>query len=139
MMNRDTQDKMERLVRFLAEDFDQWVAAAKARAKKEGKELFFTEPPESKYAAERLGVDPASFSRWKSLSNPINETNLLLIAINTQSVEPLRIFGYSAIEDHDLQDVIVNWRVRTPEERQKIKHMAMYGSEGEPRKQEQTA
>jgi Tfp pilus assembly protein PilP len=138
MMNRDTQEKMERLIRFLAEDFDQWVAAAKAKAKKEGKELFFTEPPESKYAAERLGVDPASFSRWKSLSNPINETNLLLIAINTQSVEPLRIFNYRTIDD-DLQDVIVNWRVRTPEERQKIVHMAMYGSEGEPRKLEQTA
>jgi hypothetical protein len=138
-MNRDTQEKMERLIRFLAEDFGQWVAAAKKRAKEQGKELFFTEPPESKYAAERLGVDPASFSRWKSLSNPINETNLLLIAINTQSVEPLRIFEHSAIEDHDLQDVIVNWRARTPEERKKILNIALYGNESEPRKQEQAA
>jgi hypothetical protein len=127
-MNKDTKERMEKLIQWLNADYQEWIEAARARSQKAGTELFFSPPTERDYAVKRLGVDPASFSRWKNLLNPINENNILLIAVNTGSKVPLDIFGYNHL-DSELQDVVINWRKRSPEERKIIVRLAQFGSE----------
>jgi hypothetical protein len=125
-MDQKTYAQMERLVRWFSADYQEWIKAAREKSALEGKELFFTDPSEADYAIQRLGVNPSTFSRWKNLLNPINKDHVLLIAVNTGSIEPLTICEYGTLPD-DLKEIIVHWRQRTPEERKNIKRLATMG------------
>jgi hypothetical protein len=136
-MNQKDENMMRELVQWFSEDYKRWIEEKRATAEREGKELFFTPPTELDYASKRLGVNPASFSRWKNLLNPINEINVLLIAANTGDTRPLEIFGFKSL-DPDLQKVIANWKRRAPDERKAMVRISQFGLEDNPTRLQQT-
>lgn len=137
MKNKEDERKMRELVDWFNQDFQTWVEGKKVEAEQkraqmeaEGKAFFFSPPTERDYAKYRLGVDPASFSRWKSLLNPINDVNLLAIVMNTGSTRPLEIFGLKDLAmDNDLAMVIAGWKSADRGSKKAISRIAKFGVE----------
>jgi hypothetical protein len=77
-------------------------------------------PNDYDFAMNVLGQKPASYSRWVSGDYTPNDMTLLQIAVNTMSIEPLRIFGKESMlgGDPGLAEIVVNFRRLPPVERQ---------------------
>jgi transcriptional regulator with XRE-family HTH domain len=77
--------------------------------------------PKPEDFAYYLGVDRGSYARWMRGSqggSPINNENLLMIAVRLGSKRPFEIFNRTDIlQDDDLVEVITKWRYMLPEDR----------------------
>jgi hypothetical protein len=130
---KELDRRVNALLAFLEEDQRQWNeqrrAEAQAESEVKGEPLLFWEPPTDKeYARDRLGIDPATFSRWKLKYSPPNEKNTLIVCTNLGTTEPWELMGFKSLP-LDAIHVMSKWQHMDQETREAIKQLS-----GSPRK-----
>jgi hypothetical protein len=120
-----------RINAFLAlieQDQRQWIEQRRAKAQAEAEEkgesfLFWEEPTDKEYATQRLGIDAATFSRWKLKYSPPNEKNTLIVCQNLGTTKPWEIMGFKSIP-LDAVDIVARWPHMDQETRESIKRLS---------------